>query len=118
MGYRKHWRRRLGRLLVWILPPLGLAAATVTLEHWGLLPQYLGTFLLALVLTKIGAVIAEPQEGLDGAIFVNDCIVMLAMALAAYFGDMLARGSGGGSVDPALVAVAGAYLMNLWPIAT
>jgi hypothetical protein len=103
--------RFFGFLLIVALPLL------VATYPWPLagLERYLAVFALALTAAHVGLVV---RAGFwDWVRWIQDLAVAVLMAAGAYLAVHAALRAGGGPVDPALLAVLGAYGLIAWPAA-
>jgi hypothetical protein len=106
---RRHPLRSLGLLLAVILP-------VPVLTHLALpagLPGDLEAFWAAITAAHIGLVVR--QRAVDWIRWLQDMAVGALMAGGAFVAGRLALQSGGGAVDPALLALLGTYLLLAWP---
>lgn len=99
----------LGTLLQVLLP----IAAVLAVPHVGG-PLYIGlVFVVAAVAGHLGLTLRhlyfDPLAGLQ------DVGIAVLMAVGVVAAERLTAGVGGGAVDPALLAVLGAYLLLAWP---
>ena len=99
-----------GWLLAALLP---LAAALATERFFSVpfaLASYVGVTAAAVFAAEIGMAVAEWQ--LVPVLWLRDLVLAVPMGAAAW---AVGRWGGGDPVDPALIAVLGAYVLILWP---
>ncbi|MCY0885278.1 MAG: hypothetical protein OWV35_05260 [Firmicutes bacterium] len=113
-GRPGRWQVPVGRLLQWLGPVavlIGLRGWWAALPGWAALG--LGT-LLAGAVAQTGLGLARLWRRSLGQM-ARDTGLLGILALAGWAGTRLAVAAGGGAVDPALLALAAVYLVNLWP---
>ena len=101
--------RGVGTLLAILLPLVVLANLAL---HTGI-PGYVEAFWAAVIAGHVGLTVR--QGAVDWIRWLQDMAAATLMAGGGWFAVHLATHSGGGNVDPALLAVVGTYLLLLWP---
>jgi len=106
---RRRGPRWYGVVLAIGLPAVG-AAMGARLVPGGHFVSFLAGFLLALTMGHIGMAVADWQ--VIPILWIRDMLIAAAMAAAGWG---VAHFAGGGAVDPALLALAGTYVLLVWP---
>lgn len=101
--------RFLGTVLQVVLPIVGVLAV----PHYGGVLYVVLVFVVAMVLAHVGSTLRHGY--VDPLAALQDVGIALLMSGGALLAERLTAGEGGGPVDPALLAVLGAYLLLAWP---
>ena len=110
-------RRAVGWSLAVVLPIAVLLLVHKDAIGLTLVVRYLVLFVLAMVASKLGKWIVGSAWDRSLRSVIDDGVLSIVLSLVAYgAAGWLAR-HGGGVVHPAWAALAGAYLVMIWPMA-
>lgn len=109
-------RRVGGWVLALGLPVMAVWAARPELAGDRLIVRYVLLFLLAVACAKVGKWIAGSRWDQRPLSVLDDGILALILGLVAFWVAGFAQRHIGGGVHPRWAALAGAYLVVLWPL--
>lgn len=110
------WRVGVGLVLTITLPAVILWKLHGDTGNLPRAEQFVVLFFLAMIAVKIGKWIAGSWWDQTLRSVVDDAVFSLFLALVAYGVSAWLAHHGGGQVNPALAALAGAYLLMVWPL--
>lgn len=109
-------RRVVGWLLALGLPLVAVSAARPELDGEHALVRYVLLFLLAVACAKVGKWLGGSRWDQYAISVLDDGILALVLSVVAFWLAGFAQRHIGGGVNPGWAAVAGAYLVILWPL--
>ena len=113
---RGKWRASTGVILAVLLPLLGVLEVRRWVAVEAMPIRFVVPFLVAITLGHLG--LAFRQGLWEPILWLRDLLIGLLMGMGAWAVVMVAVRSGGGPVDPTIVALMGSYLLLAWPAVT
>ena len=110
------WRVTMGWIVAVFLPIAAVLAAHRDTLQLAAAPRYFVLFLLAMVAAKVGKWMTGSYWDQTLRSVMDDGVLSIVLAGVAYEVAVWVGRHGGGPVHPSLAAVAGAYLVMLWPL--
>jgi hypothetical protein len=110
------WRLALGWGVGLLLPPAVLLAIHQDTAGLTRMAQFMVLFLLAMIAGKIGKWMTGSPWDQSVRSVVDDAALSIILSVVAYEVAHWMLSHGGGLVNPLWAALAGAYLVMLWPI--
>lgn len=110
------WRLAFGWAIGLFLPLGVLWAVRGDTADLSRLTQFLVLFVLAMIAGKLGKWISGSIWDQTLKSVLDDCALSLILALVAYEASLWMLHHGGGPINPMWAALAGTYLIMLWPI--